>query len=125
MADVLAIEGNPYPETQLIELQDTLLSYDIKLNHIKGNNKKFRALFANFVSNMGLSSGQNKTPSQSQNNHHGGNRALFSNKGRGGHFRGRGGRIGGNSRPICQVCGKYGHYDAYCYNRYDKNHMGA
>ncbi|KAK2642624.1 hypothetical protein Ddye_024387 [Dipteronia dyeriana] len=114
--DVLAIIGNQYPGVQLIanvlssldneympiivlieskesiswqELQDTLLSYDSKLNHINKNNKLSGALSANFVLNNRGNSSQNIASSQGQNNHHGGNIASFSNRSCGGRFRGR------------------------------------
>lgn len=38
-----------------------------------------------------------------------------------GSYRGRGrGRWQGNSRPVCQVCGKLGHSANICYHRFDK-----
>ena len=68
------------------------------------------------------------------------NRGRGYNSGRGG-YRGRGsgsystrGRgfqqqfsgnssSGSNSRPTCQICGKYGHSVARCYNRFDQNYQ--
>uniref|UniRef100_A0A803Q5F0 Reverse transcriptase Ty1/copia-type domain-containing protein n=1 Tax=Cannabis sativa TaxID=3483 RepID=A0A803Q5F0_CANSA len=38
--------------------------------------------------------------------------------------RGRGGRSNG-PKPTCQVCGRYGHSAAICYNRYDEAYMGS
>ncbi|KAL5565400.1 hypothetical protein UlMin_028564 [Ulmus minor] len=39
--------------------------------------------------------------------------------------RGRGGRSGNSSQPICQVYGKIGHTAAYCYFKFDNSYMGA
>ncbi|KAL5567291.1 hypothetical protein UlMin_030455 [Ulmus minor] len=79
-ADILAIAGNPYPKSQLIanvmsgldgeympivvliesrdtiswqELQDTLLSYDSKLEHINRTNKMVAAPTANCATSRG------------------------------------------------------------------------
>ncbi|KAK0605463.1 hypothetical protein LWI29_027163 [Acer saccharum] len=152
-ADVLAIAGDPYPEPLLIsnvlsgldadympivvliesresiswqELQDTLLSYDSKLEHINSLNKIVGAPSANFVTSRGGNSNFNKNYSQSQPSNQSGGRGQNTGRSRGGgRFRGRGGRNGNNSRPTCQVCGKYGHSAAHCYNRYDESYMGA
>ncbi|KAL5544700.1 hypothetical protein UlMin_008484 [Ulmus minor] len=87
-ADILAIAGNPYPESQLItnvmsgldgeympivvliesrdmiywqELQDTLLSYDSKLEHINRTNKMVAAPTANFATSKGTITTSAKT----------------------------------------------------------------
>lgn len=45
---------------------------------------------------------------------------------RGGHYNTKKrGRSGGNSRPICQVCGKIRHTAAHCYYQYGNSYMGA
>ncbi|KAK0607470.1 hypothetical protein LWI29_015583 [Acer saccharum] len=123
-ADVLAIAGDPYPEPLLIsnvfsgldadympivvliesresiswqELQDTLLSYDIKLEHINSLNKIAGAPSANFVTSRGGNSNFNKNYSQSQPSNQSGGRGQNTGRSRG----------------------------AHCYNRYDESYMGA
>ncbi|TXG59671.1 hypothetical protein EZV62_014244 [Acer yangbiense] len=121
-ADVLAIAGDPYPEPLLIsnvlsgldadympivvliesresiswqELQDTLLSYDSKLEHINSLNKIAGAPFANFVTSRGGNSNFNKNYSQSQPSNQSGGRGQNTGRSRGGgRFRGHGGRNG-------------------------------
>ncbi|KAI9162483.1 hypothetical protein LWI28_027854 [Acer negundo] len=152
-ADVLAIVGDPYLEQLLIsnvlseldadympivvliescesiswqELQDTLLSYASKLEHINSLNKIVGAPSANYVTSRGGNSNFNKNYSQSQPSNQSGGRGQNTGRSRrGGRFCGRGGRNSNNSRPTCQVCGKYGHSAAHCYNRYDESYTGA
>uniref|UniRef100_A0A803PQB9 Reverse transcriptase Ty1/copia-type domain-containing protein n=1 Tax=Cannabis sativa TaxID=3483 RepID=A0A803PQB9_CANSA len=156
-ADVLALAGDPYLEKQLVsnilsgldieylpivlqvearvsttwqELQDTLLSFDSKLDRL--------TTLSGATKNLNLSSPSANLvatkPSGFPGNRGGhsghaspGNRGSSNNQkgGRGpGRFRGRGGGRSNNSKPTCQVCGRYGHSAAYCYNRYDENYMG-
>lgn len=146
-ADVLALAGDPYPEALLVSnvlsglnmeylpivllveskektswqaLQDILLSFDSKLDRlsalsggkVSNNSSSLTANYANKAVSSGGSSGSGNFRGR------GG-----TNRGRS-NFRGRGGRSNG-SRPTCQVCGKYGHSAAVCYNRFDENYMGS
>ncbi|KAK9132427.1 hypothetical protein Scep_011955 [Stephania cephalantha] len=57
-----------------------------------------------------------------------GNKTNGGFRGRGtGRFRGRGGykSSSSNSKPTCQICGKFGHSAAVCYYRADMKYMGA
>ncbi|KAK9141071.1 hypothetical protein Scep_010752 [Stephania cephalantha] len=63
---------------------------------------------------------------QNWNSH--GNRTNGGFRGRGnGRFRGRGGfkSSSSNSKPTCQICGKFGHSAAVCYYRADMKYMGT
>uniref|UniRef100_A0A803PM38 Integrase catalytic domain-containing protein n=1 Tax=Cannabis sativa TaxID=3483 RepID=A0A803PM38_CANSA len=148
-ADVLALAGEPYPENQLVsnvlsgldieylpmvllieargsttwqQLQDMLLSLDSKMErlHSFSGSSKLTGVPMNPSASLA-----NKGP------HPGANRGNHNNNNRGGHSnnrgsnnrsRGRGGRTSG-PRPTCQVCGKYGHSAAHCYNRGASNHI--
>ncbi|KAM6597528.1 hypothetical protein CsatA_008052 [Cannabis sativa] len=154
-ADSLALAGDPYPENHLIanvlsgldanylpivlqiearistswqQLQELLLSFDSKIERLQNLNgvpKTTAAPTANLADRTphggrgrGQTSFQNNTSS----------RGNHSNNSRGGNSRGRGrGRFNNNnnSRPTCQVCGKFGHSAAVCYNRYDEAYMGT
>ncbi|XP_062100499.1 uncharacterized protein LOC133806409 [Humulus lupulus] len=152
MGRCLALAGDPYPETQSVanvlsgldvdylpiivlvearqstswqELQDILLSYDSKmkrLNSLSGTSKILNGLSSptTNLANKGPSSGGNHN-----SGHHGARGGSPRNRGRtSGH--GRGGRSsGGGPKLTCQVCRKYGHSTAYCYNRFDESYMGS
>uniref|UniRef100_A0A803PYD1 Retrovirus-related Pol polyprotein from transposon RE1 n=1 Tax=Cannabis sativa TaxID=3483 RepID=A0A803PYD1_CANSA len=115
------------------ELQSTLLSYDSRLERLQSLSPNSKLLNNPSValaqkpfgpgnrggfqgrgsgnSNNGNNSGRGYTPQGSS-----------SRGGSGQRGRGRGGR--GNSKPTCQVCGKYGHSAAICCNRFDESYMG-
>ncbi|CAH9079702.1 unnamed protein product [Cuscuta epithymum] len=49
----------------------------------------------------------------------------YRGRGRGGPMRGRGGRNGGRSSGICQVCGKPGHHALICYHRFNPSYTSS
>lgn len=146
-ADVLALAGDPYPENLLVSnvlsgldieylpvvliiesrektswqtLQDMLLNFDSKLDKLSsisgGKASNVSSSFTRNVANKSLSASGNQSPGN--NRGRGGyNRGRSSNRGRGGRSNG--------PKPTCQVCGKYGHSAAHCYNRYDEAYMGS
>ncbi|KAM6580254.1 hypothetical protein CsatA_004028 [Cannabis sativa] len=141
-ADVLALAGDPYPQSHLVSnvlsrldteylpivlqievrekttrqtLQGLLLSFDSKLDI--GTNRGSPT--AN-LTNRGTSGGGNFGPRK--NRGRGGTINNSNNHGRSG-GRGRGCR--GGPKPTCQVCGSYGHSAAHCYNLYDEAYMGT
>uniref|UniRef100_A0A803PAZ1 Retrovirus-related Pol polyprotein from transposon TNT 1-94-like beta-barrel domain-containing protein n=1 Tax=Cannabis sativa TaxID=3483 RepID=A0A803PAZ1_CANSA len=116
------------------EMQEILLSFDSKLERLnilgatgKGGNNSGAgpsAALANKQStNPHYPSGRGN--SNFSNNNFG--RGSRGNPNRGGNSSGNSGRgrgRGRNTKPTCQVCGRYGHSAAYCYNRYDETFMG-
>uniref|UniRef100_A0A803NZ12 Integrase catalytic domain-containing protein n=1 Tax=Cannabis sativa TaxID=3483 RepID=A0A803NZ12_CANSA len=151
-ADSLALAGDPYPESHLIsnvlsslgaeyltiivqiearskttwqELQDLLLSFDSKIERMQSlEGPKTMSPPVAHQANMATkpnTQGRGRAfYSQNQNSSNNGGRGAGSR----GRSRGRG-RFNNNSRPTCQVCGKFGHSAAVCYNRYDENFMGS
>ncbi|KAK0600457.1 hypothetical protein LWI29_015218 [Acer saccharum] len=111
-------------EITWVELQAELHTYEKRMEQllaIKGgvtvNQAKTNLVSSrtgNFNSRAhGHSSSISQGREQNQNNFRGGR----------GRSRGRGGR-GNNSKPTCQVCGRFGHTAAVCYYRYDNQYMG-
>uniref|UniRef100_A0A803P3A3 Uncharacterized protein n=1 Tax=Cannabis sativa TaxID=3483 RepID=A0A803P3A3_CANSA len=133
------------------ELQELVLSFSskIELHHNLNGNPKSTALpnvnLANRSHYTSRELGQTpplNTPSSRgnySNNSRGGNtrgrgcgcfnsRGNYSNNSGGGNTRGRGcGCFNNNNNSIltCQVCRKFGHSVAICYNRYDDTYMGT
>ncbi|TXG55646.1 hypothetical protein EZV62_020902 [Acer yangbiense] len=127
MPIVVLIEAREHFTWQ--EIYDTLLSYDSKLEHINNVSAKGNLLSspsAHLATNKPNNTPNTNKTSNQQNLNQGGNRAPNRGgfRGGGGRFRGRGGR-NNNSRPTCQVCGKFGHSASVCYFRYDDNYMGS
>lgn len=121
------------PSTTWQELQDLLLSFDSKIERLQtlsSTNKATNLVVpqANMVAkstSTGSSSSRVRGSHFNPNQHNGGRGSNF-NSGRGGYSsRSRGRGRGANSRPTCQVCGKYGHSAAICYNRFDESYMGS
>uniref|UniRef100_A0A803NLT1 Uncharacterized protein n=1 Tax=Cannabis sativa TaxID=3483 RepID=A0A803NLT1_CANSA len=127
---VLIIEARELTSWQ--QLQDILLSFDSKmerLQSVSGNSMKTlngsTAPSAN-LTNKGGTAGTGSNPSNFGNGrgNRGGNTLNRGNRGK--PF--RGGRSCGRSngpKPTCQVCGRYGHSAAHCYNHYDETYMGT
>uniref|UniRef100_A0A803NLS5 Integrase catalytic domain-containing protein n=1 Tax=Cannabis sativa TaxID=3483 RepID=A0A803NLS5_CANSA len=100
-----------------------------RLQSVSGNSMKTlngsTAPSAN-LTNKGGTSGTGSNPSNFGNGrgNRGGNTLNRGNRGK--PF--RGGRSCGRSngpKPTCQVCGRYGHSAAHCYNHYDETYMGT
>uniref|UniRef100_A0A803PHM7 Retrovirus-related Pol polyprotein from transposon TNT 1-94-like beta-barrel domain-containing protein n=1 Tax=Cannabis sativa TaxID=3483 RepID=A0A803PHM7_CANSA len=104
-ADVLALAGDPYPEPLLISNKHQALKQC--LSYCNFANKGAFGNGGNF------GQGNNRGRGGTNNN---GNRGRFGGRGRGGR---------GGPKPTCQVCGRYGHSAAYCYNRYAESFMGT
>lgn len=108
-------------------MQSELLSYEKRLEH--QNSVKAQSNFAQspsvnvvFSWNTIGSKPQTNLPRQQGNGQRGnGGNPSFSNQNSAGRGRGRG-RSGGNNRPMCQVCGKFGHTALICYHRFDKEY---
>uniref|UniRef100_A0A803PL25 Uncharacterized protein n=1 Tax=Cannabis sativa TaxID=3483 RepID=A0A803PL25_CANSA len=125
---VLMVEAKPTTTWQ--ELQDTLLSFDSKferLSAISGVPKttsRSPSPSANLAATRPSSSqgGRGSTSNHFRSGNRGGSHPRGGGGSRG---RGCGGRSSGNSKPTCQICGRYGHSVAYCYNRYEEAYMGS
>uniref|UniRef100_A0A803P5A9 Integrase catalytic domain-containing protein n=1 Tax=Cannabis sativa TaxID=3483 RepID=A0A803P5A9_CANSA len=102
---VLQIEARPSITWQ--ELQELLLSFDSKIEHLQNLNgmpkstSQPTANLANRSQNTGRGRGSNTQQNSATD------RGNYPNSSRGGGSRGRGrGRFSNNSKPTCQVCGK-------------------
>ncbi|KAM6545892.1 hypothetical protein CsatB_026628 [Cannabis sativa] len=146
-ADSLALAGEPYPEAQLVtnvlsgldinyltivlqieartktswqELQELLLSFESKVERLQGGSSQGKN-HTNFTEPHANYAHRPTQGTRGRGNNNGGGRHF--NRGNGGRSRGRG--RANNSKPTCQVCGKYGHSAAVCYNRFDDSYMGS
>lgn len=116
------------------ELQSTLLSFDSRLERLSGGTSTGKlanssAIFVQKSFNPGQVKRQGQGSGQNAGaNFNSGRGASSYGRSRGGNpnQRGRGRNNYGNngSKPTCQVCGKYGHSAAICYNRYDESYTG-
>uniref|UniRef100_A0A803R2Q2 Retrotransposon Copia-like N-terminal domain-containing protein n=1 Tax=Cannabis sativa TaxID=3483 RepID=A0A803R2Q2_CANSA len=153
-ADSLALAGEPYPERHLVsnvlsgldveylsivvliesqestswqQLQSMLLSFDgrlERLNTISASSKLVGNASANFAQKPGSSNTAGQRRFGSNQNQGRGQQQQYTGYTRGGSQRGRGRGRSNGPKPTCQVCGKYGHSAAICYNRYDESYMG-
>ncbi|CAJ2628658.1 unnamed protein product [Trifolium pratense] len=96
-----------------VDFQAQLLAFESRLDQLNNFNNINLNASANFASKN--ESGGNKFGSR------GGWRGSNSRGMRGG--RGRA-RMSKPPRPICQICGKFGHTAAQCYYRFDKSYTG-
>uniref|UniRef100_A0A803QD97 Retrovirus-related Pol polyprotein from transposon TNT 1-94-like beta-barrel domain-containing protein n=1 Tax=Cannabis sativa TaxID=3483 RepID=A0A803QD97_CANSA len=148
-SDVLTLAGDPYPESLLVSnvlsgldieylpivlqiearekttwqmLQDLLLSFDSKLDRLSSLSENSKhSNNASPTANLANKSGSgNYNPGNNNNKGRGG--SSSNSRGR---FNGRGRSGRGGPKPTCQVCGRYGHSAAYCYNRFDETFMGT
>uniref|UniRef100_A0A803QCY3 Integrase catalytic domain-containing protein n=1 Tax=Cannabis sativa TaxID=3483 RepID=A0A803QCY3_CANSA len=117
-ADSLALAGEPYPEAQLATnvLSRLDINYLTLVLQIKARTKtswqELQELLLSFESKVErLGRGNNNS------------RGRHFNRGNGGRSRGRGRT--NNSKPTCQVCGKYDHSAVVCYNWFDDSYMGS
>uniref|UniRef100_A0A803QAY0 Uncharacterized protein n=1 Tax=Cannabis sativa TaxID=3483 RepID=A0A803QAY0_CANSA len=120
-----------------LELQETLLSFDPKLERFSNLQPGSKALNPQSSTPPSANFANKQNPSNNNNNNGGrgynpnmynyssghGRKGYHPNSHRGNNSRGRGRGGGRNSRPTSQVRGKYGHSRAYCYNRHDESFM--
>lgn len=116
------------------ELQGALLSFDSKLERlgaVSPNSKTLNNFQANMAQKPFYSGGRGGFGnsfgrSNNQNAPNRGSSSFSNHQGRGNpnSNRGRGRQGRDNTKPTCQVCGKYGHSAAVCYFRYNDHYMG-
>lgn len=99
------------------ELHATLIIFENTLHYMKSMQSSETL---NPIANYAAKSVDfNKNQYQQQPNGQGRNQ-NFNQRGGRGKPRGQGGRYGNNSKPTCQVRGKYGHSAYVYYHRFDK-----
>ncbi|CAH9083274.1 unnamed protein product, partial [Cuscuta epithymum] len=116
----------------LSELEGLLLAKELRVR--KQRESSQQSLLSANVARLEISSQTDDTTAQNSTENssayvaqfpNSNNNVSFRGRGRGGSFRGRGGRSGGRSSVVCQVCGKSNHTALVCYHRFNPTYTAS
>ena len=134
LADTLATVGKAISLSDLISFVSAGLDaeYSRIVVQVKAKDaiswQKLKATLLSYEKNLNRANNYKQQSQTSQYQHSGQTRFGAPNnrrnRGGGGWSRGRG-VWNNNSKPMCQICGKYGHSAHKCYNRGNFNYTGS